>query len=136
MKKELRFALLILLLAVMVGGFFMDSKMQISTGAHNLNQIIIVVVTYLLVWQWISYDEFARNQKKLDLKQAHNAYRRTYLVKETMYARDEWSEGGMDGGELAAAATSRAEEPRHSIVWVEGSTPNQRLVETAQENKN
>ena len=133
MKKELRFALLILLLPVMIGAFFLDSRMQISTGAHDLNQIIIVVVTYLLVWQWISYDEYARDQKKLDLKQAHNAYRRTYLVKETIYAGDEQVEAGADGDETAAY---RPEEPRHSIVWLEGSTPTQRLVKSAQENKN
>jgi len=134
MKKELRFALLILLLAVMVGAFFLDSKMQISTSAHDLNQIIIVVVTYLLVWQWISYDEYARDQKKLDLKQAHNAYRRTYVVREEIFAGDELSE--VEAGRSEPAVTDRAEEPRHSIVWLQGASSNRRLLKTARENKN
>lgn len=134
MKKELRFALLILLLPVMIGAFYLDSRLNVSSFDHNVIQVMIVGGIYLMVWQWIRFDEYARNQQEFEMKHGLTSYRRLHLVKGILYTEGEQSVPAIERAE--PSPIQQIEAPHPSIVWLEEPTSNLRLVKTAQENKN
>lgn len=59
MIKTFRSILLMLLLLGIIAAFFLESKLQLSTGGHEVVQIGIVAATCWLAWRWVIYDEMS-----------------------------------------------------------------------------
>jgi hypothetical protein len=57
MKKNLRFALICLILPLSVVLFHAESKLTISADGHILAQALILLGAYWLVWCWLKFEE-------------------------------------------------------------------------------
>ena len=60
MNKTVRFILPFLILLVMVAAFYLETRLQVSSGGHKLMQILIMTTSCWLAWRWVMYDEMTR----------------------------------------------------------------------------
>jgi hypothetical protein len=74
MMKTLRSILFFLLLLGMMAAFLLESRLRLSTGGHELLQIVIASVICWLAWRWVMFDETHkwRISAKLEPAQVHS----------------------------------------------------------------
>lgn len=82
MIKIIRSILLLLLLSATITAFFLESKLQLSTGSHNLIQIGIVAATCWMAWRWVIIDEMSNLKEIRKTEPVRYHYRTAVQVKD------------------------------------------------------